>query len=145
MGEEDVLPTVGEEDVLPTADKEDVLPPSPPDRPPPTTGGGGGGGGGSSQQIIEKFDADNAENLYRLARIIQIEGVPADMKAAASQRLQELLGEREKLFAEGDITGGVDEQSSAYIQKIDKEKEAIARRNRLLEEDPLQAALEDLA
>ena len=142
---EDVLPTADKEDVLPTADKEDVLPPSPPDRPPPTTGGGGGGGGGSSQQIIEKFDADNAENLYRLARIIQIEGVPADMKAAASQRLQELLGQREKLFAEGDITGGVDEQSSAYIQKIDKEKEAIARRNRLLEEDPLQAALEDLA
>ena len=109
-----------------------------------TDAGGGGGGGYPAGGDIglptgRPYSKEDDEELFRLASILKIEGVPKDMATAALTRMKGLLSRKEQSRVQGDVTALRDEESSRYIQRYKGDTKKAVRA--AAAPDPVQDAI----
>ena len=135
------LPTGGEETTLPPGGSQtQPFPPSdttaplePTDLPtsttPPSTSTQGGAPA-AALRAVEERKAANDEEMFRLARVMEIVPLNPEQKKSIMKRIQELQGENRGML--GDITAKADKQTTELVQRLEgkdiERQEAAGRR-----------------
>ena len=122
---EDPSPTIGQ----PTTEEEA-----------PTSEAGGGAGALPSRVRRKSKDVD--DELFRLARVMQVVDLTGTDRVSVMNRIKTLLGEKESLA--GDATATLDELSTEYLQKANIKKTKKAQQQAAAA-DPITEAIEALA
>ena len=145
---DDKLPSGDDElpsgdDKLPDPDNEKI--PIPDDvNLPPGGGGGGGAGGGSLEKLLSRRAPEDDDELYRLAKIMKIEGLPENIAVAVMARIKGLLAGREQdSDVAGDVTAMRDKKARRIGQRIDVDKRPRRAANVTSAENKIQQVIKE--
>jgi len=130
-GDPDPLPEV---EPNPIPEDDAVFDPEPEPLPTSTPTGGGGGLPTNLPKETREILAEEEEEIFRLARVMQVMSLDERQAQSVRERIAALLEKRSR-YATGDITGGVDKKATADIQREVMDPDAPRK-------DPIQAAIE---
>ena len=130
---------------IPTFEKEEIPIVEEEEIPVSTSTPSGGGGGGSERESSDRRrkEAEEDDELFRLAKIVQIEGIPEDVRAAVMGRIKGIIaGRGQRGSVEGDVTAARDRKATTRVSREDIDKRP-RRTVEDIEDDEIQKAIDE--
>ena len=128
------IPTFEKEEI-PIVEKEEI--------PVSTSTPSGGGGSERESSDRRRKEAEEDDELFRLAKIVQVEGIPEDVREAVMGRIKGIIaGRGQRGSVAGDVTAARDRKSTTRVSREDIDKRP-RRTVEDIEDDEIQKAIDE--